>query len=451
MINIIPKIASKLGSPDSKIPLAVKDIFNSAGCTYFSYDAGGSIEGIDRLADGAGTGAVWLFGIPAYKKLIDKTLYRAAGISPEADARALKDSGFMRMALKYAPDDKILKELQSAFNNPVKTKALAAVKFAAALTLTMLSYFGITKLKQNITRLNIEKEFSRKLLKENTEQKELSKNKDIFLEIKSFGSKKSKSSPSFGAGAGLKLAEEFMLNPVKNMILLDLGISASRLKHARTDGEFREYALKEGSFLFFVYFADKLIRKGLEFISDKVFKLPIALDAQFLSSDAAEKILKDKNLQKQVKDFNAEFAKSTDGEKLYEFLFGVKNAVTEAAQKAGVIASVKDKAGNLKIDTRKYIDAENIKKFALNLENFIEKGAASGNIKSFLNKARCFKILSSLLSIGASCVSLGYFVPKMMYEYRKKHQNGSSDFHVKAEYEKQLAAKFNAAGNLRQI
>ena len=449
MINIVPKIASKLGSPDSKIPLAVKDIFNSAGCTYFSYDAGGSIEGIDRLADEAGTGAVWLFGIPAYKKLIDKTLYKAFGISPEVDARALKDRGFMRQALKYAPDSKILKELQSAFNNPLKTKSLAAVKFAAALTLTMLSYFGITKLKQNITRLNIEKEFNKKLLKENTEQKELSKNKDIFSEIKSFGSKKFKSSPSFGAG--LKLAEEIMLNPVKNMILLDLGISASRLKHARTDGEFKEYALKEGSFLFFVYFADKLIRKGLEFISDKVFKLPIALDAQFLSSDAAEKILKDKNLQKQVKDFNAEFAKSADSGKLYEFLFSVKNAVTEAAKKAGVIASVKDTAGNLQIDTRKYIDAENIKKFALDLENFINKGSASGNIKSFLNKARCFKIVSSLLSIGASCVSLGYLVPKMMYEYRKKHQNGSTDFHVKAEYEKQLAAKFNAAGNLRQI
>jgi len=447
MINLVPKIASILGSPDSKIPLAVKDIFNSAGCTYFSYDAGGSIEGIDRLADEAGTGAVWLFGIPIYKKLIDKTLYKAFRISPEVDARAVKDSGFMRQALKYAPDNKILKELQSAFNNPLKTKSLAAVKFAAALMLTMLSYFGLTKLKQNITRLNIEKEFNKKLLKENTEQRDFQKNKDIFSEIKSFGSKKSNSRPSFGAGIGFKTAEEFMLNPVKNMILLDLGISASRLKNARTDGEFKEYAVKEGSFLFFVYFADKLIRKGLEFVSDKVFKLPIALDAQFLSSDSAEKILKDKNLQKQVKDFNAEFAKNAGSEKLYEFLFSAKNAVTEAAKKAGVIASVKDKAGNLKIDTRKYIDAEKIKKFALDLENFIEKGASSGNIKSFLNKARCLKIVSSLLSIGASCVSLGYLVPKMMYEYRKKHQNGSTDFHVRAEYEKQLAEKINTAGN----
>ena len=73
-MNIGSKLVSKLGSPNSRIPLAAKDIFNSAGYTYFSYDAGGKIEGKDRLVDEVGTGALWLFGIPTYKKLIDKLI-----------------------------------------------------------------------------------------------------------------------------------------------------------------------------------------------------------------------------------------------------------------------------------------------------------------------------------------------------------------------------------------
>ena len=48
----------------------------------------------------------------------------------------------------------------------------------------------------------------------------------------------------------------------------------------------------------------------------------------------------------------------------------------------------------------------------------------------------------SSMNIGICCLFLGCIVPKMMYEYRQKHQDGKNDFHVKTEYEKEIAKKY---------
>ena len=151
-MNISSQLVSKLGSPNSKIPLAVKDLCNSAGCTYFSYDAGGAIEGKDRLIDEVGTGALWLFGIPTYKKLIDKTLFKKAGLDPAVDVRVLKDGAYLKKAIENAPTDTIKKSLTDAGKNLGKTKSLNIAKFSIAMGLTMLSYFGLTKFKQEMTK-----------------------------------------------------------------------------------------------------------------------------------------------------------------------------------------------------------------------------------------------------------------------------------------------------------
>ena len=70
------KIYSTLGNNNSLVPLAIKDVANSLGLTTGSYITGDKLEGKDRFIDEFGTQAIWLFGIPAYKKLIDLTLYK---------------------------------------------------------------------------------------------------------------------------------------------------------------------------------------------------------------------------------------------------------------------------------------------------------------------------------------------------------------------------------------
>ena len=53
------------------------------------------------------------------------------------------------------------------------------------------------------------------------------------------------------------------------------------------------------------------------------------------------------------------------------------------------------------------------------------------------------KFASTIFMIGISCLSLGYLMPKFMYNYRNQQQNGKKDFHVRAEYEKQLKEQNN--------
>ena len=92
-------IYSTLGNSNSLVPLAMKDVINSVGLTAASYITGNEAEGRDRFIDEFGTQAIWLFGIPAYKKVLDLTLFKAMGYDPKVDVRVLKDKEiFVRMA-----------------------------------------------------------------------------------------------------------------------------------------------------------------------------------------------------------------------------------------------------------------------------------------------------------------------------------------------------------------
>lgn len=433
-INLGSKLVHQLGSTSSLIPLATKEVFDSAGQTYFSHKAGGKIEAKDRLVDEVGTGALWLFGIPTFKKIIDKTIFRRAGISPEIDTRLIRNNKLLQKAIENAPTEEIANELKKAGNNLSKTKRLNYLKFGLSVGLTLASYFGLTKFKQNMTKKNIEREFLQKQMQKTTPCYETN---PIFDEIQL--SKKSKSNPSFGSSAVMQMAENIMLDPIKNMMVLDGCISAERLSHSRTKGEFAESAIKEGSFLFFIYGAGEVIKKGIEAGAKKFFNAPINLDAKLLGSDLAEKILTDKNTQKDVLEFAKKFGKNINTEELYEFILKNQNhTIVNAAKKSGIIQTAK----NGKIDTRKLIDEKELQKLSDDLISFINSGKNAKNIKKHLEKIKSFKIISTILNIGACCLSLGYIVPKAMYTYRMKHQEGKTDFHVKTEYEKELAKKF---------
>ena len=69
------KIYSTLGNSNSLVPLAIKDVANSIGLTTASYITGDEVEGRDRFIDEFGTQAIWLFGIPGFKKILDLTLF----------------------------------------------------------------------------------------------------------------------------------------------------------------------------------------------------------------------------------------------------------------------------------------------------------------------------------------------------------------------------------------
>ena len=68
---ISTKIISTLGNKESLVPIMIKDGVDSTSLTLKSFKEGGPVEGIDRAIDEFGTQAIWIGGIPLFKKLID--------------------------------------------------------------------------------------------------------------------------------------------------------------------------------------------------------------------------------------------------------------------------------------------------------------------------------------------------------------------------------------------
>ena len=126
-------------------------------------------------SDEFGTQAIWLFGIPVYKKIMDLTMYKGLKIDPNFDVRNLsnKRSKLLEKSIEYA-DSSIKESMIKASKNPKYTKNLAMTKFVVSTALTIASYAGLTKYRHYKTRKDAEKEILAEMAAEKN-------NKDKFL------------------------------------------------------------------------------------------------------------------------------------------------------------------------------------------------------------------------------------------------------------------------------
>lgn len=151
-------------------------------------------------------------------------------------------------------------------------------KFVVSTALTIASYAGLTKYRHYKTRKDAEKEILAEMAKEK-------QNKDTFAYTApastAFNNVKLKKQTSFTGSI-----QEFMYNPVKNLMILDGAITAERLAESRNKQELLGYTIKEGSVWLFMYFASKPIQKFLEQAAEKNKKKPasIDLDARVIES-----------------------------------------------------------------------------------------------------------------------------------------------------------------------
>ena len=466
------KIVSTFGDHTSLYPLAVKDCVNSLGMTAFSYDAGGKIEAKDRFIDEFGTQAIWLGGLPFFKWAFNKTAYKAANLNPNIDVRLVADKEQLEVASKYAKkyakklnDPNIVNSLTDASKQSKLFRNLFLSKFATATALTLGSFFTLVKVKQEYTKKQIEKEFWEKKAKEGFYKNDLAKSQAFkgFAQNateKSAQSNGNKKSPSFKGISGFM--QSFMLDPVKNLFIVDAGITSERLASSRTKSEFFESAIKEGSLLIFMYVAGRYVQKGIEKFSEKVFKKPIELHAEFLASDELKNSIKSGKINKDLDEFSKI---SGNNKAIYEFFYSEKNAdniIVQAAKKSGIIDTIKEQpkseSGFFKslftkkkdtglVNPHQYIDAENMKELANNLSKVKESFKNSGeSIEQFLKKSTNLKIGSVAANIGISCLFLGLIVPYTMLKYREK-QNGNKEFHVQKQIQQNLENNFKARQN----
>ena len=442
-------IYSKLGNSNSLVPMAIKDIANSVGLTAGSYITGDKLEGKDRFLDEFGTQAIWLFGIPAYKKLLDFTLYKALKIDPNFDVRnfSKKRKKLINKTINYA-DSSIKESIINATKNPKFSKNLAMGKFVVSTALTIPSYAGLTKYRHLQTKKAAQKEILKEMQLENKD------NKDKFLYTKpankaafnGLHQNKTQDQPAFTGGIS-----EFMYNPVKNLMILDGSITAERLAESRNKQELVGYAIKEGSFWAFMYFASKPIQKFLENRAEKNTKKPVAidLDARVIESEDLAKAFKDGSLAKS----SEKVLKLNSYNNMLDYIHNnPDDFVVKMAKMSDIIPTLKKATQADDVDYRQFIDydefqgvASKLKKLSQKFENFKATDVKDKSIEAFLKNVKKAKRSSIILNIGACIGALGVLAPALMVAMRKFDKNNEG-FQVKEDLKQEMLASGKIQG-----
>jgi hypothetical protein len=424
---ITTKIISTLGNKDSLIPIIVKDGVDSTSLTYKSFKEGGKVEGIDRAIDEFGTQAIWVGGIPLYKKLIDLTAYKMAKLNPEVDPRIISNKEYSTWAVKNATGlmtNSKTQTVKEAITDCLKdggkkAENLYKGKVIAATALTLGTYFLLTKTKQKNTKNTVLKDINKEMTDSFTKSEiAVKSNSNVFSD---FNEDKK---PTF-KGKMQALSDAIMFNPVHNMKIIDAGITTERLACSRNKTEFCEHAIKEGGFLFFLYGFGNLLEKGINKFSDKILNKPIDLDIDVIMDNDFCNALKQGKILKDIE----KLPKSQSlTDKLNFIVENPENILVKAAKKSKIVSTIKSDK-NI-VDTSKYIDIKSLENLAENLKNIDEKFKISNEeVNTFLNKTKALKVGSVMANIGISCLFLGYLIPKAVYKYREI-KTGTTKFHV---------------------
>ncbi len=451
---IVSSIYSTLGSGSSLVPLLIKDAANATGMTAGSYATGEKLEAKDRLIDEVGSGAIWLYGIPLYKKIIDKTLFRAIGYDPNFDVRNLKDEKVLQKIVQYSPTNIIKENINHAIKNTKSVKAWNMAKFGLSTALTIGSYLGLTEYRQKHTEACAKKEILAEMEKMKAVKaalaEETAKNANI----------NTGTAPAFGSKFGAFKLQDFIFNPVENTKLIDVGITGSRLGKSRNKQDMIGYTIKEGGFWLFMYLLTKPIQKFFEKRAETKFNKSIRLDARVIESKELKELMENSKLAEHLENFpkwptytEDELKKMTDAQKaaakeaeqaanvaIYEYLHtGKGNAVVEFAKQSEIVPTFgKYEVLAGEIDTRKFIDLGDVKGVHEELSKLLQQFKDSPeSIDVFLKKVKGLKRTAILANIGTSMAFLGIVIPAIMVAIRHVGKDNKG-FKVKEDLKKEM-------------
>ncbi|MBR6127642.1 hypothetical protein IKQ21_08160 [bacterium] len=428
MVNVAA-IFSTLGNPNSLIPLAIKDTASSTGMTVGSFITGKE-EGQDRFIDEVGTEALWLLGIPGFKWLFDKTIYKAAKIDSKFDVRNLDNKEIFEKIQQYAPTEDIKNNLAKISRQQNRTKNIALAKFFISTGLTIATYIGLTKAKHHYTEQKIRKN----ILKEEDKRKKAEENKQKNPAFKGIGT----------------FVRNFAYSPVKNMWILDGAITTERLADSRSPQEFAGYAIKEASLLLMLYYVGGKIQEFCEKHAHKKYNKSIGLDARVLESKTLQKAFEDGSIMQSLEEFAK--VKEKGDAAIYEFLHKhPDNYIVKYAKKSDIIQMYKKpnkwyeifKKPEVtdKIDTRKFIDLEDIKgvdnKLSTLYKQYKEAISKGETSEKFFKGVKKLKRGSIIMNIGTSMVVLGLLTPAIMVAKRLADKN-DIEFHTKKQIREQM-------------
>lgn len=485
MLNV-NNIITALDTPSSLLPFFVKDSFDITGRTVMANNEGGKHEAREKFIEEAGTSAFWICGIPLIRYIGNKIFKHK--LDTDIDFKRINSNGVQGYFADQV-EDKFEKQGQSftkkkftsedlkgiVLNGEKLEKIKAELKsknfvingdkgfykkynkgLTAASVLINLAIltFALPKFNQYLSRVIISKETKKQKeqdakAQENQTFKANNNTKNI--------NKTPNNKVPFGKLSDLlevgdlvnfeKMAEKAQLNVQSSMLLLDYGISGSRVTFIPRDNNERvENAIKEGGIVFFFYYAADILKTKLAALAHKVFKTPIDLDYKVLANkeflhtlqhpDKKETLLDfadvekdDKNAElKVIKFIDEHLAKVPKNPKDKNNVFD--NFTLKTAQEDGLIKVEYDEQLQRWIrDSKKYIQTDKIVELNENLRKFYDaafKDVKASSIEKFISKAKGIKIASVFANMAICCASVSFILPKIQYLVRE-HRTKTTD------------------------
>ncbi len=429
---------------DSVIPAAAKDTLSNCAITYI-YDKKASKEdGKERAIEEFGTEIIWIGGIPALKKLFDKTVYKFFKADPKFDIRNLKKNSngnferleFLVKNTKDLAQKQTLENILKNENIQKLYKKLYLTKFATATSLTLASLAGLIVYKQSTTQKEMEQKIKKKMELANAVNQGIANNQ-------AFGAFNNNSdnsgNVSFKGGSLAQTISNFMYNPLRNMSILDGGITTTRLALARK-GERFEVGFKELFQIALIYFLAEPIQKGLENIIGKGFKTPIHNEYQLLSDKNLNEFLTKDGLKNSIDELCA----LKNSEEVLDYVFKNQDGTLVKMLKiSGAVPTLKDKNT---INTLAFIDTEAIQNTAKNIDELLCASLKSNDPKKLLSRAKNLKGVSVIANILIGAAAIGIIQPMANIIMRKKRNNGESINPAIKNMETQMEQKFAFKG-----
>lgn len=519
MISYISTAISALDSPKALAPFWVKDSIDNTGRTLMAASEGGKHEAREKFIEENGTSLFWLGGIPAFRFMVNKIADARGKIDTKIHFKRINTNGIQNYHAdqlvetvldankkpvldqsgkpltkpKFSPEDlkgielggegleAIKQKLKNSGYIPNGAKGKYKVfhtgmTAASVLVNLLMLTVALPKLNQLLSRKIISKEINSTKNITNDLDNNSTQETNILPESEthenntnpSFGGIKQalidsfkplKSFFDFGSLFNFtKMAEGAQMNVVNSMLLLDYGISGSRITFIPRDKNERiEYAVKEGGIILFFYYASDLIKKGLAKIA-KTYHTPIALDYNIINDKDFAKKMKQNN-QNDLFEFAKIAADDSDEVKELKIIKFIDNELAQVQDKVthdkvfkNFTLQMAEKHDLLSIDydttlkkwtrnAKKYIETDKLFELNKNLEDFYQTAGKniSSTIDQTIRKTKIAKGLAVFGNIAICSVSLSILLPKLQYFIRKHRTQTSEAPGIK--YYQELASK----------
>lgn len=447
MSIISTQTISALNNYNSIIPIVTKDLVENGGRTAMAYCQAGEktkkYEATEKFIEANMASVLWYGAIPFTKKLFDITVFKSQKLNPEVSLQYLKngvqninsvkekvDNGYLPSKIickkNFIDVNSVLKNIQ---NNARKYKFLHISRTLLSTAIpTYLSAVTLPKIIIALTQYRVNKD-KKDLCKQNSKLVS-------FKSFKDFTKNKNSSKPSFKSLGEVLLnkATQAQTSLLGDMVVVDLAISGSRiyyankrekeaLKNKKSKSPYAaalEKAIREGGFLYLIYFGGNHIKKTIDKISKNAFD-PVVLEDKAFISELKSKAFDKNPLAGLSEEKSLDFIdKNINNDKSVFIKYG---------KKLKLIETVKDDNGNIFRNPFKYLDIKKLKEqfdiMVKEADTFIKEGGT--NLEKFVNKKIKIKRLGIFGNLIASSFTVCYILPKITYGFRKWYTGNAEE------------------------